>query len=57
MRVPRDLHLIFFTKMQTKIFIGTPCYGGMITADYFKSCLRLVNEAPKHNIQLQSVAL
>ncbi len=39
--------------MQTKVFIGTPCYGGMITADYFKSCLRLVNEAPKHNIQLQ----
>ena len=37
----------------TKVFIGTPCYGGMITADYFKSCLRLVNEAPKHNIQLQ----
>ena len=39
--------------MTNKIFIGTPCYGGMITADYFKSCLRLVNEAPKHNIQLQ----
>ena len=39
--------------MQTKVFIGTPCYGGMITADYFKSCLRLVNEAPKHNIQLK----
>ena len=39
--------------MQTKIFIGTPCYGGMITADYFKSCLRLVNEAPKHDIALQ----
>ena len=53
MRVPRDLHLIFFTKMPTKIFIGTPCYGGMITADYFKSCLRLVNEAPKHDIALQ----
>ena len=39
--------------MKYKVFIGTPCYGGMITADYFKSCLRLVNEAPKHNIQLQ----
>ena len=36
-----------------KIFIGTPCYGGMITAEYFKSTLRLVNEAPKHGIQLQ----
>ena len=22
-----------------KIFIGTPCYGGMITTDYFKSTL------------------
>ena len=40
-------------KNTEKVFIGTPCYGGMITADYFKSCLRLVNEAPKHNIQLQ----
>ena len=39
--------------MKNKIFIGTPCYGGMLTADYFKSCLRLVNEAPKHNIELQ----
>ena len=25
----------------TKIFIGTPCYGNMLTADYFKSCLQL----------------
>ena len=23
-----------------KIFIGTPCYGGMLTADYFKSCIQ-----------------
>ena len=27
--------------MTSKIFIGTPCYGNMITADYFKSCLQL----------------
>ena len=40
-------------KKEPKIFVGTPCYGGMLTADYFKSCLRLVNEAPKHNIELQ----
>ena len=26
----------------TKVFVGTPCYGGMITADYFKSCMQLV---------------
>jgi hypothetical protein len=39
--------------MTPKVFIGTPCYGGMITADYFKSALRLVNEAPKQGIQLQ----
>ena len=37
----------------TKIFIGTPCYGGMITADYFKSCLQLTALAGTKKIQLQ----
>ena len=32
---------IFFIKKMTKVFIGTPCYGNMLTADYFKSCLQL----------------
>ena len=33
-----------------KIFIGTPCYGGMITADYFKSCMQLVALAASKKI-------
>jgi len=36
-----------------KIFIGTPCYGGMITADYFKSCMQLVALAASKKIELQ----
>ena len=37
----------------TKIFIGTPCYGGMITADYFKSILQLTALAATKKIELQ----
>ena len=37
----------------SKIFIGTPCYGGMITADYFKSCMQLVALAATKKIELQ----
>ena len=37
----------------TKIFIGTPCYGGMITADYFKSCLQLTALAATKKIEIQ----
>ena len=36
-----------------KIFIGTPCYGGMITADYFKSCMQLTAVAALNKIELQ----
>mgnify|MGYP003115642687 FL=1 len=36
-----------------KIFIGTPCYGGMLTADYFKSCMQLVALAASKKIELQ----
>ena len=36
-----------------KIFIGTPCYGGMISADYFKSCMQLTALAATHKIELQ----
>ena len=39
--------------MKNKIFIGTPCYGGMITADYFKSCMQLVAIAASRKIELQ----
>ena len=38
---------------QNKLFIGTPCYGGMITADYFKSCLQLTALAATKKIELQ----
>jgi len=37
----------------SKIFIGTPCYGGMITADYFKSVLQLTALAATKKIELQ----
>jgi len=40
-------------NMQIKLFIGTPCYGGMITADYFKSCMQLVALASTQKIELQ----
>ena len=36
-----------------KIFIGTPCYGGMITANYFESCLKLTALAATKKIELQ----
>ena len=36
-----------------KIYIGTPCYGGMITADYFKSCMQLVALAAVNKIEIQ----
>jgi len=39
--------------MQTKLFIGTPCYGGMITADYFKSCMQLTAVAATNKVELQ----
>ncbi len=39
--------------MTHKIFIGTPCYGGMITADYFKSVLQLTALAATKKIELQ----
>ena len=39
--------------MSSKIFIGTPCYGGMITADYFKSVLQLTALAATKKIELQ----
>ena len=35
------------------IFIGTPCYGGVLTVNYFESCLRLIEEASKKKIGLQ----
>ena len=39
--------------LSSKIFVGTPCYGGMITAEYFKSCLQLTSVAAVNNVELQ----
>ena len=39
--------------MNSKIFIGTPCYGNMLTADYFKSCLQLTALAASKKIEIQ----
>ena len=36
-----------------KVFIGTPCYGGLITTEYFKSCMQLVALAATNKIELQ----
>ena len=40
-----------------KIFIGTPCYGGMITADYFKSCMQLVALATTNKTEIHAKTL
>ena len=37
----------------SKIFIGTPCYGGMISVNYFESCLRLMSECSLNKVGLQ----
>ena len=37
----------------TKLFVGTPCYGGMLTSDYFKSCMQLVALSAQNKIELQ----
>ena len=36
-----------------KIFVATPCYGGLITTEYFKSCMQLVALAATKKIELQ----
>ena len=36
-----------------KVFVGTPCYGGLITTEYFKSCMQLVALAASSKIELQ----
>ena len=36
-----------------KIFVGTPCYGGMISVNYFESCLRLMSECSLNKVGLQ----
>jgi|TARA_E500000318_G_scaffold107473_1_gene116820 hypothetical protein len=40
-------------NIQIKLFVGTPCYGGMITSSYFKSCMQLVALCASKQIELQ----
>ena len=39
-----------------KVFIGTPCYGNMLTADYFKSCLQLTALAATKNVPVAAAS-
>ena len=34
------------------VFIGTPCYSGLLTTSYFQSCAGLMNEAGQRNTKL-----
>ena len=43
----------YMVRKMVKIFIGTPCYGGLITTEYFKSCMQLVALAASNKIELQ----
>ena len=36
-----------------KIFVATPCYGGMLTVNYFESCMGLMAECIRNGIGLQ----
>ena len=37
----------------TRIFIATPCYGGMLTTNYFESCMGLMAQCIQKRIGLQ----
>ena len=36
-----------------KIFVATPCYGGMLSVNYFEGCLALMHECIRQGIGLQ----
>lgn len=40
-----------------KIFLATPCYGGLLTTHYFQSCLKLMTECMKKGIGIQFALL
>ena len=44
---------ISIAKLGLKVFVATPCYGGMLTVNYFESCLGLMTECIKKGIELQ----
>ncbi len=35
-----------------RIFVATPCYGGMLNEAYFRSCIKLLTFCNQHNIPL-----
>jgi hypothetical protein len=42
---------------QVRLFIGTPCYGGMVTARYMQSiCALLCHNIPNLNVSIKTVA-
>ena len=36
-----------------RIFVATPCYGGMLTTNYFEGCMGLMAECIRKGIGLQ----
>ena len=36
-----------------KLFVATPCYGGMLTVNYFESCMGLMSECIQKGVGLQ----
>ena len=41
------------TLPSIRIFVATPCYGGMLTTNYFESCMGLMAECIQKRIGLQ----
>ncbi|HEX4026721.1 MAG TPA: hypothetical protein VHX18_03815 [Rhizomicrobium sp.] len=41
------------SKKQTKLFVGTPCYGGVVTMRYMQSLCMLLLQAPRLDISVQ----
>ena len=40
-------------KRKHNIFLATPCYGGLITDQYFLSIFRLTQELIKYNVNFR----
>src|ERR1700685_3100180 len=41
------------SKQQVKLFVGTPCYGGVVTMRYMQSVYVLLLQAPRLEISVQ----
>ena len=44
---------ISIEKLGLKVFVATPCYGGMLTTNYFESCMGLMAECIRKGVGLQ----